>query len=147
MACGCAQIVVLLRTESWLLSATFRLPIFHILRDITVTYAIIDLRQFLHIKDIYKGSMGALQNQLKKIFIFDVLDLAKIEAKMFKGPKGWKCLDCEYEHVRKDLMLSHIQANHVDFPGYSCDICGKFSKTWVALNKHRTRNHKNIVNA
>jgi len=91
--------------------------------------------------------MGALQNWLKKTFIFDVLDLANIEAKMFKGPKGWKCLDCEYEHVRKDLMLSHIQANHVDFPGYSCDICGKFSKTWVALNKHRTRNHKNIVNA
>jgi len=89
--------------------------------------------------------MGALQNWLKKTFIFDVLDLANIEAKMFKGPKGWKCLDCEYEHVRKDLMLSHIQANHVDFPGYSCDICGKFSKTWVALNKHRTRNHKNIV--
>ena len=147
MGSGCAQIVTFLRTESWQLWATYRLPIFHILRDITVTYAIIDLKQSLHIKDICKGSMGALQNWLKKTFIFDVLDLANIEAKMFKGPKGWKCLDCEYEHVRKDLMLSHIQANHVDFPGYSCDICGKFSKTWVALNKHRTRNHKNIVNA
>eukprot|EP00092_Neocalanus_flemingeri_P021545 GFUD01023367.1.p1 GENE.GFUD01023367.1~~GFUD01023367.1.p1 ORF type:complete len:340 (+),score=66.68 GFUD01023367.1:27-1046(+) len=70
-------------------------------------------------------------------------DLGNIEAKMMRVSKGWKCLDCEYEHIRKDLMFSHIQANHVDFPGYSCNICGKFSKTWVALNKHRTRNHKN----
>merc|ERR1719470_496652 len=74
-------------------------------------------------------------------------DLANIEGKMLRVSKGWKCLDCEYEHIRKDLMLSHIQANHVDFPGYRCNICGKFSKTWVALNKHRTRNHKNIENA
>jgi len=74
-------------------------------------------------------------------------DLELIESKMLRisnaSLKGWKCLDCDYEHSRKDLMFSHIQANHVDFPGYSCNICGKFSKTWVALQKHRTRNHKN----
>merc|ERR1719470_629607 len=74
-------------------------------------------------------------------------DLATIEGKMLRVSNGWKCLDCEYEHIRKDLMLSHIQANHVDFPGYSCNICGKFSKTWVALKKHKTRNHRNIENA
>jgi len=74
-------------------------------------------------------------------------DLELIESKMMRVSnssfKGWKCLDCEYEHPRKDLLFSHIQANHVDFPGYSCNICGVFSKTWVALQKHRTRNHKN----
>jgi len=74
-------------------------------------------------------------------------DLDLIESKMLRvsnaSLKSWKCLDCNYEHSRKDLMFSHIQANHVDFPGYSCNICGKFSKTWVALQKHRTRNHKN----
>ena len=77
----------------------------------------------------------------------DILDLELIESKMLRietpSLKGWKCLDCEYEHHRKDLVVSHIQANHVtNFPGYSCSICGKFSKTWVALQKHRTRNHK-----
>ena len=72
--------------------------------------------------------------------------MAQIEFKMQRvqnsSSKGWKCVDCAYEHSRKDLMISHIQANHVDFPGYYCNICGKYSKTWVALQKHRTRNHK-----
>jgi len=75
-------------------------------------------------------------------------DLVLIESKMLRvnnaALKGWKCVDCDYEHTRKDLMFSHIQANHVNFPGYSCSVCGKFSKTWVALQKHRTRNHRNL---
>jgi len=78
-------------------------------------------------------------------------DLAIIESKMLRvsnaALKGWKCVDCDYEHTRKDLMFSHIQANHVNFPGYSCSVCGKFSKTWVALQKHRTRNHRNPDNS
>ena len=79
------------------------------------------------------------------------IDLAIIESKMLRvsnaALKGWKCVDCDYEHTRKDLMFSHIQANHVNFPGYSCSVCGKFSKTWVALQKHRTRNHRNPDNS
>ena len=141
---GCVQTVTFLRTENWLLSAIYKHPIFLILRGISVICAIIDLRLFWPIKDTCKGSMGAWLNWLKKLFNFDVLDFTNIEGKMLRVSKGWKYLDCEYEHIRKDLVLSHIQANHVDFPGYSCNICGKFSKTWVALNKHRTRNHKNI---
>jgi hypothetical protein len=70
---------------------------------------------------------------------------AGIELRMLRCPeaKDWRCLDCEYRHRRRDLVFSHVQANHVtDFPGYSCAICGKFSRTLLALNKHRTRAHR-----
>ena len=96
-----------------------------------------------HLQRLHGGLNKINQDALQFWFI---LELVHIEAKMVKIAKGWKCLDCEYEHMRKDLLFSHVQANHVDFPGYSCNICGKLSKTWVALNKHRTRNHKNYDN-
>jgi len=145
MATGCVQNVTLQKTESLLLSVTYNQHILNILRVIYVTCVASDLRLSWHTRDTCKGFMVASPSLLKKVFNFDVLDLVDIEAKMLRVSKGWKCLDCDYEHIRKDLMLSHIQANHVDFPGYSCNICGKFSKTWVALNKHRTRNHKNKI--
>jgi len=56
--------------------------------------------------------------------------------------RGWKCTDCDYEHSRKDLVFSHVQAKHFNFPGYICQICGKTSKTLVAHNKHNMRYHK-----
>jgi hypothetical protein len=59
--------------------------------------------------------------------------------------KDWRCLDCDYRHRRRDLVFSHVQANHGDFPGYSCHVCGKFSRTLLALNKHRTRAHRDLV--
>lgn len=56
--------------------------------------------------------------------------------------RGWKCRDCDYEHSRKDLVFSHVQSKHFNFPGYICQICGKTSKTLVAHNKHNMRYHK-----
>merc|ERR1712098_413986 len=75
-------------------------------------------------------------------FADESLYMTSIEAKMVKVSKGWKCLDCDSEYTRKDYLLSHIQGNHVNFPGYSCNICGKTSKTWIALSKHRSRSHR-----
>jgi len=55
---------------------------------------------------------------------------------------AWRCLECDFAKMRKLAVVSHIQANHIDFEGYVCGECNMRSKTILALQRHQQRFHK-----
>ena len=70
------------------------------------------------------------------------LDMA-IHSKMRKTEEGfWQCCDCLKTSKVKTNIYEHIEASHVESPGYSCDICSKFCRTRNALRNHRSLRHK-----
>ena len=70
------------------------------------------------------------------------LDMA-IHSKMRKTEEGfWQCCDCLKTSKVKTNIYEHIEASHVESPGYSCDICSKFCRTRNALRNHRNLRHK-----
>merc|ERR1711915_291018 len=63
-----------------------------------------------------------------------------IQSKMKKTESGeWQCCDCYKTSRVKTNILEHIEASHVETPGYNCDICFKYYK-----NRHSLRNHRNL---
>merc|ERR1712096_483791 len=69
-----------------------------------------------------------------------------ILSKMYKNIDGdWQCNDCFKTSKVKTNIFEHIEATHVESPGYQCDQCYKFCRTRNALRKHKYVNHKHIV--
>jgi len=69
-----------------------------------------------------------------------------ILSKMYKNIDGdWQCNDCLKTSKVKTNIFEHIEATHVESPGYQCDQCYKFCRTRNALRKHKYVNHKPIV--
>jgi len=63
---------------------------------------------------------------------------------MSKNENGeWQCTDCYKASKVKTNIYVHIEANHVDSPGYQCDVCYKFCTTSNALRKHKFVKHRN----
>ena len=55
---------------------------------------------------------------------------------------GWFCLECEYGSKVRNLLVSHIESQHLTgFPGYRCALCGSHSTTYSGLEKHTSRQH------
>jgi len=52
------------------------------------------------------------------------------------GNKFWECLSCGKTCIGKNDMTRHIESNHIESPGLSCELCGKVSKTRNALRNH-----------
>ena len=74
-----------------------------------------------------------------------ILDLESlIFSKMSKNTNGeWQCNDCYKASKVKTNIYVHIEANHVESPGYQCDVCYKFCTTSNALRKHKFVKHRN----
>ena len=65
-----------------------------------------------------------------------------IRSKMQKTHEGmWQCLFCFRVSKVKTNIFEHIEANHVETPGYSCDVCSKPCRTRNALRAHKHREH------
>ena len=63
-----------------------------------------------------------------------------ILSKMSRNEAGdWQCNDCYRTSNKKINIMEHIEASHVETPGYNCEICYKIFKT-----KHSLRTHKNV---
>ena len=60
--------------------------------------------------------------------------MRKIENNM--GHKMWECLTCGKMMPGKNDMSRHVESTHIEFPGVSCHLCGKHSKTRNALRNH-----------
>ena len=77
-----------------------------------------------------------------------ILDLETIIlSKMSKNIDGdWQCKDCFKTSKVKTNIFEHIEANHVDSPGYQCELCYKFCRTRNALRNHKNFKHKQIKN-
>jgi len=82
----------------------------------------------------YHGQMETVGTETNKDL--EILILSK----MSKNKTGdWQCNDCYKTSKVKTNIFEHIEANHVDSPGYQCELCYKFCRTRNAL-----RNHKNF---
>lgn len=70
-----------------------------------------------------------------------------IATKMSKNFEGdWQCNDCLKTSKVKTNIFEHIEATHVDSPGYQCELCDKFCRTRNALRNHKNFKHKQIKN-
>ena len=70
-----------------------------------------------------------------------------IQSNMQKSQDGlWHCICCGKSSRVKTNIVEHIEAVHLETPGYSCDICAKICKTRNALRSHKYRDHNRTFN-
>eukprot|EP00092_Neocalanus_flemingeri_P040222 GFUD01043811.1.p1 GENE.GFUD01043811.1~~GFUD01043811.1.p1 ORF type:complete len:336 (+),score=64.40 GFUD01043811.1:448-1455(+) len=70
-----------------------------------------------------------------------------IQSKMSKNAEGeWQCNDCYKTSKVKTNIFEHIEAAHVESPGYECEICYKVYRTRNSFRKHKNVNHKAVNN-
>lgn len=50
--------------------------------------------------------------------------------------KNWLCMECGYKS-KKSHVMEHVEAKHVEHPGYACPICPKTFQTRGSLRQHR----------
>ena len=55
--------------------------------------------------------------------------------------KAWKCNNCDYNQMRKEVVFKHIDSKHYKFQ-YNCDFCPKVCPTQHALTMHNRTYHK-----
>lgn len=71
---------------------------------------------------------------------------ACIEEKMSKNGDVWQCLDCLWTTKNRTRLWEHIEAKHVQSPGYTCQLCYKFCPSKRGLINHKARNHRGAAN-
>jgi len=63
-----------------------------------------------------------------------------IAVRMLKTSIGvWQCADCDYSSKHSTNLRNHIEVHHVGGQGFNCHVCGKYTSTKCALDKHRSR--------
>jgi len=61
------------------------------------------------------------------------------------GHKTWQCLKCDKNGTKVDTMR-HVETNHIQHAGFTCPLCGMFSKNRNSLRKHISVKHrKNLL--
>ena len=73
---------------------------------------------------------------------------AEVLSKMHFSEGVWRCLSCGWGSKYKSRTFDHVEAKHVDTPGYSCALCDKFcpSYSYSSLKMHKSRYHKQTLN-
>lgn len=56
---------------------------------------------------------------------------------------GFACKLCGYQANKRQRITYHVEAKHMESPGYECDVCQKFCPTKNALCIHKSRFHRN----
>ena len=56
---------------------------------------------------------------------------------------SWVCLECGYQR-KKSHVIEHIEARHVEHPGYACMECPKVFQTRGSLRQHKRAHKLNI---
>ena len=65
-----------------------------------------------------------------------------VNSKMWKGDDGkWACCECDYSSKKNSNVYEHIEAKHIQGPGYFCQECEKTCPTRKALRHHLARYH------
>jgi len=68
-----------------------------------------------------------------------------IKSNMEKSCDGqWHCLFCGKAAKVKTNIFEHIEATHVQSPGYTCEHCNKPCRTRNALRAHKHREHNSM---
>lgn len=84
---------------------------------------------------------GASDGNKASAFLQSMLD-AEIDAKYERLGTDWRCLDCTFASRNRHHVIEHIEAKHVDHPGYVCGECGVTLRNRSALRSHKSRYHK-----
>ena len=58
------------------------------------------------------------------------------------GLSIWKCTECGQESKRKDNLMVHIEAKHLNNPGFICPHCSKLCASRNSLRMHVVRQHR-----
>ena len=96
---------------------------------------------------MFQCSMAYDIHQCQECYRSTVLELDDLIAtKMVQVPDGngkrlWKCLDCSRERYSKTEISRHVEATHIQHPGYQCQHCDVISKTRDSL-RHHVKNHR-----
>jgi len=62
---------------------------------------------------------------------------AEILSKMLRMNDKWTCLDCGFTRPQKCQVLVHVEAKHVNHPGYQCTMCDKVCSTRNTWRQHK----------
>ena len=65
-----------------------------------------------------------------------------IDKFLINNGSDWSCKECGKTVRNRMTLRNHIEAQHINTPGFQCDICGFVSKTRHALRGHKDYNHK-----
>jgi len=85
----------------------------------------------------YEGDIGS-EGITKGVDYLDALIAAKMAktSDALTNKSVWQCLECGKEYKLKGDASRHVEAHHIDHPGFSCDVCGKIYKTRDSLRNH-----------
>jgi len=62
----------------------------------------------------------------------------EINSKMEKTSEGhWICIVCNYLSKKKSHITDHVEAKHIDHPGFVCPLCDKQLRNSIALRRHK----------
>ena len=71
----------------------------------------------------HKIKMWSKAWNITLLFLSDDVLNASIEQKMGKLEDLWQCLDCLWTTKNRTRLWEHIEAEHVQSPGYTCQLC------------------------
>ena len=78
---------------------------------------------------------------MRVFFISDRQDL--IDSLICKlGERMLCCAECGYKCATRQRMVCHLEAKHLDSPGYRCQFCDKVCPTRNSYAIHKTRYHR-----
>ena len=52
------------------------------------------------------------------------------------------CRECGYRCLTRQRMVCHLEAKHLDSPGYRCQFCHKVCPTRNSYSIHKSRYHR-----
>ena len=55
----------------------------------------------------------------------------------------WRCLVCSKQHKSKSLIRDHVEARHGKTLEYTCQLCGRVTKTQDSYKKHMALHKRN----
>ena len=58
------------------------------------------------------------------------------------GARLWRCTQCHKTSSLKTDISRHVEAVHIQHPGFQCEFCYSFCKTRDALRCHMNKYHK-----
>ena len=73
-------------------------------------------------------------------YFFFILD--EVASMMVKESGTWWCKKCQFSSNYKARLWEHIEARHLNCPGYVCPMCEKVCPNYAAFKVHKSRYHK-----
>ena len=104
--------------------------------------------QSVPIEKVLETTVIVITKNEIKILTVNLLDylLGEIDSKVSRVVRenqqsSYKCLECQYEHVARHVVISHVESRHVSMI-FHCQHCDHQFRSRNALRVHIYRKHK-----